>query len=137
MSDAELMSTELLLNNDQQAQFIQLTHILSADIHLTSKAKGFWDWYYANRNDPEAVTRYILSALMLSVTELAELAEGVRHDNPPDQHLPEFSSAEVEAADAIIRILDMSDAIKWRTAEALIAKLAYNKSRPYKHGKNS
>lgn len=133
----EMMNKELLLNSNQQAEIIQLMHIISADIHLTSKAKGFWDWYYAHMDDPEAVNRYILSALMLSVTELAELAEGVRHDNPSDQHLPEFSSAEVEAADAIIRILDMSNALKWRTPEALIAKLEYNKSRPYKHGKNT
>lgn len=133
----EMMSNELLLNGNQQAEYIHLTHVLGADIHLTSKAKGFWDWYYAHVDDPEAVIRYKLSTLALVVTEIAELIEGIRHNDPPDQHLPEFSSAEVEAADAIIRILDMSDAFKWRTGEALMAKLAYNKSRPYKHGKNS
>lgn len=133
----EQMSNELLLNGNQQAEYIHLTHVLAADIHLTSRAKGFWDWYYANLNDAEAVNRFKLSALMLVVTEIGELAEGIRHNNPPDQHLPEFSSAEVEAADAIIRLLDMSDAFKWRVGEALMAKLAYNKNRPYKHGKNT
>lgn len=128
---------ELILNGEQQASFIQFMHILSADIHLTSQSKGFWDFYYNNRGDKEAVTRYQLSALMLVVTEIAELAEGIRHDNPPDQHCSEFTSAEVEAADAIIRILDMSNAFHWRTGEAIMAKLMYNKSRPHKHGKNS
>jgi NTP pyrophosphatase (non-canonical NTP hydrolase) len=133
----EQMGENLLLSYNQQSDLIQLFNILASDIHLTSRSKGFWDWYYSHTDDAEAVNRFKLSALMLVVTEIGELAEGIRHNNPPDQHLPEFSSAEVEAADAIIRILDMSDAFKWRTAEALIAKLMYNKSRPYKHGKNT
>lgn len=42
---------------------------------------------------------------MLMASELAEAMEGVRK-NLQDEHLPEFTSEEVEIADAIIRALD-------------------------------
>ena len=61
--------------------------------------------------------------------------EGLRHGNPPDTHLPDFSAVEVELADCIIRIVDAAAGYNWRVAEALVAKLAYNRHRAFKHGK--
>ena len=55
----------------------------------------------------------------------------------PDQHLPNFSSGEIEAADCIIRILDTCAKRNYRIGQALYQKMQYNKQRPYKHGKNS
>ncbi len=70
-------------------------------------------------------------------SELSEWVEGTRHNNPPDQHLPHLSCAEVEAADIIIRILDTCAKRNYNIGKALIEKMEYNRKRPYKHGKNS
>lgn len=121
----EIMNKSLLLSNDQQAQLIQLWNIISADVYMTSKANGFWE-EGINRNRGEMI------ALMHS--ELSECLEGIRK-NTMDDHIPEFSSEEAELADTIIRIMDYGAGFKLRVMEALLAKLLYNKSRPYKHGK--
>lgn len=73
--------------------------------------------------------------LMLVVTELAEVCEGLRHGNPKSDKIPEFNAAEEEYADAIIRILDHCAARNWRVGDAIVAKLAFNRGRPFKHNK--
>lgn len=73
-----------------------------------------------------------LIALMHS--ELSEALEYERQGNPPSDHIPEFSGAEEEFADVIIRILDLSGRRGYRIEEAVLAKMAFNESRPYRHG---
>lgn len=63
--------------------------------------------------------------LMLIVSEIAEAMEGHRK-NLDDAHLPVFKSIEVELADAMIRIFDLSAAMGLRLGEAFVAKMAYN-----------
>ena len=77
----------------------------AADSHHNAKSKGFWE-PGVERNDSEMI--------MLVVTELAEAVEGLRHGNPPDDKVPEFSAAEAEFADAIIRMMDQAHARGWR-----------------------
>lgn len=74
---------------------------------------------------------------MLVVTELAEMVEGDRRGQgqAPDEHCPAFTGVEVECADAIIRLLDLAGEYGWRIGPALMAKLAFNETRPFKHGK--
>lgn len=98
----------------------------AADSHHNAKAKGFWE-PGVERNDSEMI--------MLVVTELAEAVEGLRHGNPPDDKVPEFSAAEAEFADAIIRMMDQAHARGWRVAQAIEAKMKFNKGRAHKHGK--
>ena len=93
------------------------------EVYQTARNTGWWE---KERNDGEII------ALMHS--ELSEALTAIRHGNPPDVHLPEFTGVEVELADVIIRIMDFSSARGHRVAEALEAKIAYNKTRPYKHG---
>jgi NTP pyrophosphatase (non-canonical NTP hydrolase) len=98
----------------------------AADSHQIAKEKGFWE-SGTERNDSEMI--------MLVVTELAEAVEGLRHGNPPDDKVPEFTAAEAEFADAVIRMMDQAHARGWRVAQAVEAKMKFNKGRGYKHGK--
>ena len=67
-------------------------------------------------------------------SEVSEVLEAIRHGNPPDDKIPEFSGAVAELADVVIRCLDMAHQRGWNLPEAIIAKMEYNKSRPFKHG---
>lgn len=66
--------------------------------------------------------------------ELSEALEGLRHGNPASEHIPLFNAAEEELADVIIRVMDMAEARGWRVAEAVLAKIEFNETRPYRHG---
>lgn len=89
-------------------------------------AKTAEDHGWVINNDGEAI------ALMHS--ELSECLEFLRHDNPKSDKISEFSGAEEELADVIIRIMHYSWLKNLRVAEALIAKMKFNEQRPYKHG---
>ena len=106
--------------------FVRYWDKMAEDVHQNAKDKGFWP-VDAERNDGEMI------ALMHA--ELSELLEALREKNPPDNKLPQFSAAEVELADVVIRLMDYARARNFRVAEAIEAKAAYNKTRPHKHGK--
>jgi NTP pyrophosphatase (non-canonical NTP hydrolase) len=93
---------------------------LAQQIHENAKAKGFW---HEERSTP--------TLLMLIVTELAEACEGDRNNIP----LGEKGALDEELADAIIRILDMCAGKGIDIERAVRNKMAYNKTRPIKHGK--
>ncbi len=112
---------------DRMTPFVRGWVGTSADCYHIAKEKGFWE-NGEQRNDSEMV--------MLTVTELAEVVEGLRHGNPPDDKLPQFSAVEVEFADAIIRIMDQTYARGWRVAQAVEAKMKFNATRAHKHGKS-
>jgi NTP pyrophosphatase (non-canonical NTP hydrolase) len=77
---------------------------------------------------------------MLVVTELAELFEAVRKNeaDTPSDHITGFTYREEEWADVVIRAFShgIEDGVSAeRLAAAIIAKMAYNNTRPYRHGK--
>lgn len=66
--------------------------------------------------------------LMLIVSEISEAMEGERK-GLADDHLPHRSMAEVELADALIRIFDYAGGYGYDLAGALLEKLDYNAKR--------
>lgn len=71
----------------------------------------------------------MLGKLMLVVTELAEAAEAVRKGD--------LSNFGEEIADAVIRLLDISDASGINIAYEIGQKMLKNHDRPVKHGKKT
>lgn len=71
--------------------------------------------------------------LMLIVSEVAEAMEGERKELMDDK-LPHRKMAEVELADALIRILDYAAGFGYDIQGAFVEKMAYNTTREdHKH----
>lgn len=68
-------------------------------------------------------------------SELSEALEAARHGNQDSEHIPGMSGVEEELADAVIRICDLAQAMRFDIGDAIIAKMAYNRTRARKHGK--
>ena len=96
---------------------------IQKEIHETAKSKGWWEY-----------PRETGTCLMLMMSELAEAMEGYRDGNPASEKIPPFSQIEEELADVIIRILDYAEHNSFEIGPAVAAKMAYNKTREYRHG---
>lgn len=90
---------------------------LSREFHCRAVVRGWWD---KPLNFGER--------LALIHSEISEALEGFRKDKA-DEHLPQFTSVEVELADALIRIFDLAGAMRLRLGEAVVAKALYNETR--------
>lgn len=94
-------------------------------IHEWSGRRGFWP--DGDRNDAEAIA--------LIHSELSEALECLRFGNKPDKNLPEFTGAEVQLGDTIMRIMDLAAGRGWNIAEAIFYKMRFNECREYRNGK--
>lgn len=108
------------------SKFVEEWNRLAKAVHETNEAKGFYEPGKA-RSDAELI------ALMHS--ELSECLEAIRNNYANSDHLPDFLATEEELADVVIRIMDMAAYHDWEVAEAIEAKLEFNRNRPHKHGK--
>lgn len=78
--------------------------------------------------------------IALQHSELSEVLEADRHRDkngaaPASVKTPEFTQIEEEYADLLIRVFDTASKYELRLADAVLAKMAYNRTRPHKHGK--
>lgn len=102
---------------------------LAAAVHNNAVTKGFWDGSHLSPAKDFGMRVALLHS------EASELLEAFRHGDGKSEHMPEFSATEEEAADILIRLLDMADAYGWRMDEAVAAKMQFNAGRPHMHGK--
>ena len=81
-------------------------------------------WKPGETGDPVVMA----SKIALIHSEVSEMLEGLRK-GLPDDHLPDRSAEEVEAADVFIRLMDYCGARNLDLAGAVRAKMAYNETR--------
>ena len=125
--------------------FADVVDIMAARITLDNRLKGF----YPDGTDPNDALRLQLypefggrnvgEAIALSHSELSEGLEAIRKSvsivAPRDDKLPEESAFAAELADNMIRDLDITGSLSLRPGRTMVRKLAFNRQRPYKHGK--
>lgn len=109
-------------NNHMAAQINEMV----AHFHGKSKSAG---WWMEGDRDLTGDKYVHATKLMLCVSELAEAMEGLRK-NLMDDKLPHRKMAEVELADAIIRIFDLAGVLGYDLGGAVVEKSAYNTVRP-------
>lgn len=76
--------------------------------------------------------------LLLSVGEICEAQEELRSGHDPTEIYYNADKPEgfpIEIADTLIRLLDVTNSLGIDIVEAVKIKMAYNATRPFKHGK--
>ncbi|RTL20745.1 MAG: hypothetical protein EKK55_17320 [Rhodocyclaceae bacterium] len=102
---------------------------LVKQVHENAVLKGWWD----EKRSPLEIHALIHS----EVSEATEAVRGKQEDFYSTYDLagnkkPEGQS--VELVDAVIRIMDYFGERGWNFEEVLKAKMAYNTTRPHRHG---
>ena len=96
-------------------------------VDLCNKRAVEAGWY----SDPATgmpINRNVGEALALIHSEISEALEGHRK-SLKDDHLPHRRMAEVELADAVIRIADLAGYLDMDLGGAVMEKLEYNRTR--------
>lgn len=122
------MRTELLAGQsrlDPNSAAMKETIKALCDLcHGESVAGGWWH----DLKDGSAKDRNVAELLCLIHSEISEAMEGFRKDLMDDK-LPHRKMAEVELADALIRIFDLAGAAGFDLGGALIEKVMFNRER--------
>lgn len=120
------------MNDQDEEVLFTLLGELQKEIHETAKSKGWWP--LEGNVVAEGPDANFAKNIALIHSELSEALEYWRHGNKSSDHIPEYSGAEEEFADVLIRMLDVCGWYKFNLSGALLAKMAFNKTRAFKHG---
>ena len=108
---------------------MQIKELLQ-ESHDTATEKGWWD--SPDRNVPE-----LLALIHSEVSQALEVYRIKGQDTLGDTWYSTTNKPEgftVELADVLIRIADLCAEFNLDLEQALTEKMAYNKTRPYRHG---
>lgn len=89
--------------------FVAAFAAFQAEVHATARGRGWWE---GPRDDGQLIG--------LMHTEVSEALEALVSGNPADDKVPEFSGAEVELADVVLRIMDFAEARGHDVASAIV-----------------
>lgn len=115
---------------------------LADRIHAANKAKGFYD--DAPLNNDKDGHLFLFKQTALIITEVSEALEELRKSTSLcekektvywEGDKPE--GYPVEMVDALVRLLDVCAYVGFDIDAVLELKLAYNETRPYKHGRTA
>jgi NTP pyrophosphatase (non-canonical NTP hydrolase) len=124
----ELQSVQ---NDPFRYQAADILTELSLRVHDSCIERGFYE--KTNRFDHQVIA----TKIALIHSEVSELLEAYRRE-PTDQCDKNIalSCEQEELADIIIRTLDLAAFRGVNIGTAIMCKLAFDKTRPFKHGKN-
>lgn len=110
-----------IVNNDTANRMFD---IVQEVIYETAVEHGFW-------TDKDKRVK-----LLLIISEAVEAFEAIRNNEGASEHIPEHSAYMEELADVVIRCFDLAAHEQQSLGATVLAKMTYNKGRPYLHGKN-
>jgi hypothetical protein len=107
--------------------FSRVVQYLIDESHNTAKEKGWWSERDRNIGEQLALMHSELSEALEEWRSGADIKEIIYEKSKP-------CGFTIELADLLIRVFDTVGRYELPLIEALIVKMKYNKTRPYRHG---